>query len=168
MTCYLVTMRKTMLVLGAAALLATVWISRGDDAPPDAAADKVTWHNRLWIDRLPGTERDKIDVLVAIEEPQIGIFQNTSAYEGDFSLFAWEAKRDGVGIEMLQSRKRHALRFEIDTTRRGAFDYALKVYGAPRGAQVYYSMADWVVEGDLVDDREALADWVEGRLAELQ
>ena len=103
--------------------------------------------NRVWIDALPTSAKQKVDVFLMIEEPRLGQFVRTSAYEGDYAVFEWRA-RDGKGVElvMLQTDKTHRVGFQVSTGECDPFDYCLKVKGAPRGAKRYYSMQDWVIE----------------------
>ncbi len=144
--------RNKVLWLVVPALVAGyLWMGGDDDErdgadEADAAAD-VTWHNRVWIDEIPTSERQKINWFLGIDDPQIGLFQKTSVYEGDYTVFAWRGKKAGVvEIEMLQSEKTHKLKVKTSTKDCGRFDYCMVVKGAPRGAKKYYSMKDWVIE----------------------
>lgn len=145
-------MRKILWLVVPALVVGYVWMSGGDDKGDgvdqiDASAD-VTWHNRVWIDEIPTSERQKINWFLGIDDPQIGLFQKTSVYEGDYTVFAWRGKKDGViEIEMLQSEKSHKLKVKTGNKDCGRFDYCMTVKGAPRGAKKYYSMKDWIIEG---------------------
>lgn len=158
-------MRKTVLLIAAAGIAAGAWLFSGGDDEVATRAD-VGWENRLWIDKLPSTPKEKINAMVAVDDPRIGVFQKTSAYEGDFTVFAWRGDGDKVTIEMLQTDSRHNLRMKVSDGDAGPFDYALRVKGAPRGPKKYYSMKDWVVSGTIAHDRRALTAWVQSRLAE--
>lgn len=145
-------MRKILWLVVPALAVGYVWMS-GDDEDRegvervDASAD-VSWHNRIWIDEIPTSERQKINWFLAVDDPQIGLFQKTSVYEGDYTVFAWRAKKQGaIEIEMLQTEKSHKLKLKIGTEGCGRFDYCMTVKGAPRGAKKYYSMKDWVIDG---------------------
>lgn len=148
-------MRKTALWLVVAALVAAfVWTRGGDDEADKDGVDEidnagdVSWHNRVWIDEIPTSERQKINWFLAIDDPQIGLFQKTSVYEGDFTLFSWRGKKEGViEIEMLQTEKSHKLKVKTSNKDCGRFDHCMAVKGAPRGAKKYYSMSDWVIDG---------------------
>jgi hypothetical protein len=146
-------MRKILWLVVPALVVGYVWL-RDDDSSDDRAVDQadsaadVSWHNRVWIDEIPTTERQKINWFLAVDDPQIGLFQKTSVYEGDYTVFAWRAKKDGVvDIDMLQSEKGHKLKLKTGSKDCGRFDYCMTVKGAPRGAKKYYSMRDWVIEG---------------------
>jgi hypothetical protein len=146
-------MRKALWLVIPALVAGYVWLGDDDDDDRETANEvddsaEVSWNNRVWIDEIPTSERHKINALVVADDPQIGLFQNTSFYEGDYSVFAWRAKADGVvKIEMLQSDKSHKLKIKTGTKDCGRFDYCMTVKGAPRGAKKYYSMKDWVIEG---------------------
>jgi hypothetical protein len=135
-------MRSKLLIMAMAlgAATFTLW-------PDSAARHSDEFFNRVWLDRLPQTPTEKFNVLVVLQDPGAGVFQNTSFYEGDYSVFGWEGHGPGrMKIVMLQTQKRHELRYEVADEGCGGFDYCLRVQGAPRGAERYYSMEDWVIE----------------------
>lgn len=146
-------MTKKALCSAAVGISLATWLAWPQvDDPRAQHAPKV--ENRVWIERMPDTPRQKFDVFVLIEdaknpsEPGIGVFSRTSAFEGDFTVFNWWRKEPGkFRIYMLQKKKTHRLRAK--TTDRGCepFDYCLKLEGAPRGARKYGSMREWVIEG---------------------
>ena len=141
-------------MVGVLAALAAAWVMMRDDGAAPARGElPVELVNRVWVDTLPASARDTIDVLVLVEEPRLGQFMRTSAYQGDFALFGWREAGGRVDIEMLQTGKRHRLRFTVSQTGCEPFDYCLKVKGAPRGARRYVSMKDWVVEAGTDPDR---------------
>lgn len=163
-------------VLGLVGLLA--WMRAGGDAPEAQRDDdnlRKVLVNRVWIDHLPRSFKDKVHVFVLVGEQRMGGFQHASAFEGDFAVFQWSLEHGKrLGITMLQSDAEHSLRVRVATEGCGGFDYCLRVKGAPRGAKRYVSQADWVIsaeELERVDTREpaalrALLDaWLEARLA---
>jgi hypothetical protein len=136
--------------LGLVALAWTLWPSGGADKTARGLDDELI--NRFWIDHLPTTMTDKIDVLAFVDDPQLGVFQNTSAYEGDFSLFTWSHDGDRkLRVTVLQTEKSYKLKYRVSDEGCGRFDLCVKIKGAPRGAKQYYSMEDWIIEsrGDL-------------------
>jgi len=141
-------MNKTAAAFACLALGAGLWFHFSDSGDSEITdGSSVTWKNRVWIDKIPSSNSDKIDVLVAIDDPMMGVFQRTSAYEGDFSVFAWEGKGKAVKIRMLQTDKTSQVKFAPSKDGCGHFDYCMKVRGAPRGGKQYFSMEDWVIEG---------------------
>ena len=81
-----------------------------------------------------------------VDEPQFGQFLHTSAYEGEYSLSEWDEHDGKVEILMLQSDKKAELRFEVTDKGCDPFDLCMKVKGAPRGANKYFSMEDWIID----------------------
>lgn len=156
---------KRALMISALAAVAGVYLfssSGGDDG--DVA--HVSWKNRIWIDVMPQSAKQKINAFVAVDDPRVGLFQKTSAYEGDFSLFAWRGGDGGkVEIEILQTEKRHRLRVETSSRDCGNFDHCMTVKGAPRGAKRYFSMDDWVVDSSAAGTPAALEELVRAKIA---
>lgn len=103
--------------------------------------------NRVWIERLPNAPTEKFDIFLMLGDENMGAFQHTSLYEGDYSLFSWDTLASNhVDLVMLQTGRRHRMSFDISSKDCGGFDYCMKVKGAPRGTRHYYSMEDWVIE----------------------
>lgn len=161
-------MNRSLVLFGIAALALGTFLLTGGSDDDEKSVDHadITWNNRLWIDKIPNTPKEKIDAFIAIDDPRIGFFQHTSAYEGDFSMFGWNQKDGKVGIEMLQSGKKHRLRMRVTNKDCGAFDYCMEVKGAPRGSKRYYSMSDWVVDSRSIRDGNTLAVWARAQLAD--
>jgi hypothetical protein len=117
------------------------------EVEPNKGVEK-TLVNRLWIDSIPTKERDKVDVFLMLDEGNFGVFSKSSAYEGDWSAFAWSLE-NGLRLHMLQSGKTHKVQVKIW---RGAvcapFDYCMDIKGNPRGAKRYGSMEDWIITSE--------------------
>jgi len=110
--------------------------------------------NRVWIDKIPENLRDKIDVFVAQADPQFGAFQRTSAYEGDYTVFQWNAGGGNTfDITMLQTGKQYGLRAKVSRENCKQFDVCMTLRGAPRGTTHYYSMKEWVIDGTPTPER---------------
>jgi hypothetical protein len=130
-----------------AALAWVLWPSSSAEVEPNKGLDKVLV-NRIWIDSIPTTERDKVDVFLMIEEGSFGVFSKSSAYEGDWSAFAWSME-NGLRLHMLQSDKTHKVRVRVwKGSRCAPFDYCMDIKGNPRGAKRYGSMEDWIITSD--------------------
>lgn len=148
---------KNLIIL-TAIVLGAVWLLRSDSDNDDASVHDGKNHvvNRAWIDKIPETMRDKIDVFIAHDDPQYGAFQHTSAFEGDYSVFQWKRAKSGNGkyaITMLQSGRQHQLRARVTRKNCKQFDMCMDLQGTPRGATRYYSMEDWVIEGNATPAR---------------
>lgn len=130
----------TVLALGAA-----TWSLWPDSESRHSHHD--VFFDQVWLDRLPQAPTEKFNVLLVLHDPGAGVFQNTSFYEGDYSVFGWQHHEPGrMDIVMLQTQERHQLRYQITDKDCGGFDYCMRVEGAPRGATRYYTMDDWVIE----------------------
>lgn len=158
---------KKMLTVGAvvvALAAGSLWMN--DDEAAVALPETLT--NRLWIDRIPVTPQDKFDIFVALADPQNGVFQHASAYEGDYAVFEWaDDNKGGMKITMLQSDRRHRVKVKVSDKGCKPFDYCLELKGAPRGSKLYYSMKDMIIEPQAGLDVDGLAELVRARTAGL-
>lgn len=112
--------------------------------------------DRLWIDHIPTTEREKVDLFLMLQEPTIGVFSKSSAYEGDWASFEWGLD-GGLHLVMLQNEKKHKIKASILKGPGCApFDYCMKLKGAPRGSKKYGSMEDWVINANELPDARTL------------
>ena len=150
-----------IIVIGMAALAWFLWPQgQATDDPSDGPDLDSEFVNRVWIEHLPKNITDKIDILAIIEDPRVGVFQNSSAFEGDFSLFEWRAGGDGeratLRVTMLQTEKTHKVKYRVSNRDCGRFDLCVRVKGAPRGSKRYVSMEDWVIEGNGTGESGAL------------
>ena len=132
---------KKMIAVAAVALVGT-WIvsgvfgdrddDRDDKSDEQSAASETTWNNQVWIDKIPVRETDKINIFAALDDPQFGVYQSTSQWEGEYTVFSWRARGDsGADIEMMQTGKKHKLKFSLSTNNCGRFDVCMTVKGAP-------------------------------------
>lgn len=139
-----------IIVIGLVALAWILWPSSTPSTPDHGPDDELV--NRIWIDRLPTSATEKINVFVMIDDPRVGVFEKTSAYEGEFTLFEWRREEDGkIRVFMLQTEKTHKLKARISNKDCGRFDLCMKLKGAPRGPKSYHSMEDWVIGGEGLD-----------------
>jgi len=139
--------KKTWAVVVALGLVVAWFGLRKDDASVAATDTPDELVNRIWIDALPTSAKQKVDVFVMVDEPHLGQFLRTSAYEGEYAVFEWHDRDSGrVEMVMLQTDKKHHVGFKVSSQGCDPFDYCMKVKGAPRGAKKYFSMKDWIVE----------------------
>lgn len=131
-----------------------------------AGGDFDIMADRVWIDHIPTTERDKIDVFVIFADPTFGVFTTSSAYEGDWAAFEWQLNK-GLELTMLQADTKHKVHPKIMSGAACApFDYCMKLKGAPRGSKRYGSMEDWVINSQSdFDVRETISELVASEAA---
>lgn len=154
--------RRTKLSLSALALILLAWWlwPQSDSARESAqsADDLAPLANRIWIDHIPRNERDKVELFVMFEDPTVGGFSRSSAFEGDWTSFEWSLER-GLRFHMLQAQKTHKVSAKITKGAQCApFDYCLRLEGAPRAAKRYGSMEDWVITGGAEQNPRAMLD----------
>jgi len=145
-------MNKKRAIVAVCAIAAGAWWYCGSDESAESADSGPTLVDQVWIDQVPITEKDKVSVFAMLSEARIGIYNQSSAYEGEFSLFEFKQRKGKLLLTMLQTDKTHKLSYKISNKGCGPmFDYCLEVKGAPRGPVTYGTMRDWVIdssEGD--------------------
>lgn len=141
-------MKKTLLVT---ALVATVgyggWrlAHRGGDAPV-ATDDAKLALDRIWIDHLPKTERDTIQVFAAVTEEEFGVFQATSMWKGAFELFQFKGHGDAIKATFPQDGDKETLKLKAKPCSENTMDYCMEIEGTSRGVKKYYSRKGWEIE----------------------
>ena len=146
-------MKKALLIVAqvSTASYATYQWTR---SAPEPEADKVTAVDRIWIDHLPKTETDTINIFAAITEEPMGIFQATSMWKGQHELFVYEAHGDTIRATYPQDRSREELKVTATACSEVRdMDYCLVIKGASRGPKKYYSRKGWEIDtASSVDD----------------
>ena len=159
-------------VLLATALLGAVgyggWrlTHRGGAGSIDASAsvdDQKLALDRIWIDHLPRTEKDMIQIFAAVSEEEFGVFQHTSAWKGSFELFRFNFSGGQLNATYPQDNSREKITVKATRCDEGQMDYCLEISGTSRGVKKYYSRKGWEIDGahsalDLEKRGEALAE----------
>ena len=147
---------KKALFATAAIAMAGYGVYRWTDSTPaptrDATHEMVK--DRLWVDHLPRTERDTIQVFAALTEQPVGVFQAASMWKGQYELFRYESRGDEFRIIYPQNGDREAVTLKATRCNKGGMDYCLEVRGSSRGVKQYYSQEGWEIGS--VRDIEAL------------
>ena len=126
-----------LLLILAAYLLWKYWW-RGD---AEVARGQELFYDRIWVDHLPKGDTDTIQVMAAVTEQPIGIFQETSRWKGNFELFQYRARGDGqMEIGYPQTRSSEKVRYRAWRCKENQFDFCLQIDGASRGIKKYYSL----------------------------
>lgn len=147
---------KILVVVIILVLVARWYWSDKNETQEDQARETMSGlqplSDRIWIDHMPKSERDKVELFVMLDEPTVGAFSNCSAYEGDWASFEWEYE-EGLRIEMMQKGTKHKIKAQVLKGKSCApFDYCLRLKGAPRGSKRYGSMEDWEIGGSALPD----------------
>jgi hypothetical protein len=103
-------------------------------------------YDRLWVDHLPTGETDAFKVFAAVTEQPLGLFQSASVWTGEYELFRYEPRGDGLMIILYpQSRQKEQVSYRATRCQERSFDFCLEVSGASRGARRYYSQKGWEI-----------------------
>jgi hypothetical protein len=141
---YSLRMKKLLLgvaVLGAAGYGVYQW--RAEAPAPAQHAELI--ENRIWIDHMPRTERDTIQVFLTIDEEGMGIFQASSMWKGSYELFRYEGHGGELRVVFPQTGERETLKAKATRCNDSGFDFCLDLDGGTRGVKRYYSMQDWEI-----------------------
>jgi hypothetical protein len=135
-------MRKALLVVavvGAAGYGVYRW-----RAPAAVAHDDLV-KDRLWVDHIPRTERDTIQIFAALTEQPVGAFQASSMWKGQYELFRYESHGDEFRLLFPQNGDRERVTVKATRCNKNGMDYCLEVRGASRGVKQYYSREGWEI-----------------------
>lgn len=114
----------------------------------------VTVTNRVWIERLPSSDRDPIETLLMIDDADndlaVGAFQKSSAWRGAFEVFLFERDGDTLELTFPQTDEHEHVRARARRCNERGMDYCLEVTGSSRGIARYVSKKGWEIgEHDL-------------------
>ena len=113
--------------------------------PVAAEASEQLTLDRIWIDHIPRSERDTIQVFAAITEEPFGIFQAASQWKGAYELFRYEAHGNELRVIYPQNNDRETIKHSARACKDASFDYCLELSGG-RGVKKYYSRKGWEIE----------------------
>jgi len=109
-------------------------------------AAHVDVRDRVWIDHMPKSDRDTINVFALLTQQPVGVFQATSAWKGGFEAFRYEKQGNEVRAVFPQSGDRERITVSECTCDVRGMDYCLEVSGSSRGVKKYYSRKEWIIE----------------------
>ena len=139
-------MKKPLLVL---ALISTVGYAGyrmlGDSESTRSNESLVL--DRIWIDHLPRSDKDTIQIFLALDEEPIGLFQAASQWKGNYELFEHETHGGEMRIIYPHTDEREAVKVKATRCNHGEMDFCLEIDGASRGVKKYYSREGWEVGG---------------------
>ncbi len=143
-------MKKVLLVtalLGAVGYGGWRLTTSSDDTAETSVDDSKLALDRIWIDHMPRSERDTIQVFAAVSEEEFGVFQATSAWKGAFELFRFQFKGNQIHAHFPQDGDREKITVKARPCSEGQMDYCMEVEGSKRGVKKYYSRKGWEIEG---------------------
>jgi len=157
-------MKKLVLlaILGSVAV-ASLWSSRPSREPAEAANRLLA--DRLWLDHLPRSDKDTVQIFAALSNGSLGVFQATSQWRGSHELFRYEASGSDLRVIYPQTGDREAVRATARRCTEKQMDFCLELEGASRGVKKYYSLEGWEI--GQAHDLDAVRQRVEALRAEL-
>ena len=136
--------KPILLVVVVAVAVVAVWRVKHSAEPVDAANRLLA--NRIWIDHVPRSDKDTIQVFAALSEHSVGVFQATSQWRGGFEAFRYEASGADLRILYPQTGDREAVRAKARRCKEQEMDFCLEIEGASRGVKRYYSREGWEID----------------------
>lgn len=104
-------------------------------------------YDRLWIDHVPQSDKDTINLFVALTEEPLGVFQATSAWRGNFEVFIHERRGGELRMLFPQTGEHEKVGIRARTCHEQHMDYCLELRGSSRGVKRYYSRKGWEIDG---------------------
>jgi hypothetical protein len=111
--------------------------------------------DRNWLDRLPETARDRLQVFRFVPAMGGGVYQDRTLYAGQFELFNFEHDGETIRFYLRHTGEERSAPYAIERLPAGdenPYDLHLHIKDSPRGPQDYYSirgMQSSAVEKDL-------------------
>jgi hypothetical protein len=121
--------------------------------------------DRIWLDHIPRSERDTIQVFAAVSDHAVGVFQAMSQWRGEYEAFRYEASGGEMRLVFPQTGNRETVRVKAWRCDEGGMDFCLELDGASRGAKHYYSRKGWGI--DSARNLDAIAHRIDAVRAQL-
>jgi len=157
--------KPVLLVVVVSVAVLSIWSWRRGGEPAVAANRLLT--DRIWIDHVPRSDKDTVNVFAAVSEHSAGVFQAMSQWRGNYEVFRYEANGAELRLIYPQTGDREAVRAKARRCSEQQMDFCLEIDGASRGVKKYYSREGWEIgprrDLDAVKQRvEALRAQLEG------
>jgi hypothetical protein len=152
-------MNKLLAVVGIAGLAVAGWTIHSHKAIATDGGKLVA--DRVWIDHMPKSERDMVNVFVVVTSNPVGIFQAASRWQGQFEMFKYEQKANEIRVVFPQTGAKETLEATAKKCDQQGFDFCLQLDGGKHGVTRYYSMQGWDV--GTVDAAQARLSQIQGR-----
>ena len=161
-------MKKLAIIaaLAAAAVAAYKWEHRTSarDAAAVEAQDARLVKDRIWIDHMPRSDRDAVQIFVALSRQPVGVFQQASQWKGTYEGFRFEAQGEEMRIVYPQTGDKEKVRARATRCKERGMDYCLELEGSSHGVKKYYSREGWDVRS--LDEERARVDEIEAAAGE--
>jgi hypothetical protein len=137
-------MKKSLaLVVVASVAVVSVWSLKRAGEPAVAANRLLA--DRIWIDHIPRSDKDTINVFAVISEHAAGAFQATSQWRGNYEVFRYEAHGADLRLVYPQTGDREAVRAKARRCTDQGMNFCLEIEGASLGVKKYYSRDGWEI-----------------------
>ncbi len=87
--------------------------SEADDARAQRGADPSLLLDRVWIDSIPQAYTDYMNVVVALRDHPVGIFQKASSYRVELEIFQFKREGGKVALIFPQTGKKKSFSYKI-------------------------------------------------------
>ena len=138
------TKRPWVLVVMIALLGAAAWTWWPHGTSRD---ERVAVANRVWIERLPASDRDAVDALIVIDDEDndlaAGVFQRSSVWQGRYEIFTFERDGDRLALTFPQTGTHETVQARARRCNERGMDYCLELTGSSRGVTRYVSKKGW-------------------------
>lgn len=151
-----------VIMISVVALSVWSWRRGGEPVPPS----NRLLADRIWIDHVPRSDKDTINVFAVVTEHAAGVFQATSQWRGSFEVFRFEANGADLRLLYPQTGDREAVRAKAKRCTEQKMDFCLEIEGASRGVKKYYSREGWEIRPGR--DLDAVKQRVEALRAQLE
>lgn len=109
------------------------------------AHDAKLLKDRVWLERLPKHDKDRIEVFVALSAKKggrqgpVGAFEKVSMWEGHYQAFRYESEGQTMKVIFPQTGVTETLTVKATRCKEADMDFCLDVSGNGRGVNRYYS-----------------------------
>jgi hypothetical protein len=145
-------MNKLLVVAGVAALGVGAWGVKAHYATTDGGGNKLLV-DRVWIDHMPRSEREMVNVFVMFNEHKVGVFDIRSAWTGSFEAFKYSRGGGTLDATFPQTGSKEQYSVKVRTCSNDGMDYCLDIDGGKHGVKHYYSKKKWVIR-DLASEQQ--------------
>ncbi|MDQ3365080.1 MAG: hypothetical protein M3680_06605 [Myxococcota bacterium] len=119
-------------------------IGSSDPAPADSEQLVL---DRIWIDHIPATDTDTVQIFMAITDEPLGAFQAASQWRLALEIFRYERHGDELRAHFPQTGERETVTTKARRCSEGTMDFCLELDGGSRGVKRYYSRKGWELDG---------------------
>ena len=149
-------MNKLLAVVGVAALGVGAWRVKAHYDTKDGGGNKLLV-DRVWIDHMPRSEREMVNVFALISEHKVGVFDQRSMWTGSFEAFKYSRGEGKLDAVFPQTGTKEQYSVKVRTCDKDGMDYCLDIDGGKHGVKHYYSKKKWVIR-DLAGEQQLVQE----------